>query len=118
MENVVADHLSRLERENEVEEQREIEEFFLDEQLMMVNTSLPWYVDMELLVMLRHGTAMSQHGLISGSTPLCHVVTSYPLMSQHQNPPWSLVSIMSWHKLSSCSDMEDILIFTYCHVTT
>ena len=45
MESVVADNLSRLKRENEVEEPREIEEFFHDEQLMMVNTSLLGYAD-------------------------------------------------------------------------
>ena len=31
--------------ENEVKEQREIEEFFPDEQLMVVDTSLSWYDD-------------------------------------------------------------------------
>ena len=45
IENVVADHLSRSEREYEIEEPKEIEEFILDEQLMEINTSLHWYVD-------------------------------------------------------------------------
>ena len=45
VENVVADHLYRLERKTGIEEPREIEEFFLDEQLMVVDTSLLWYVD-------------------------------------------------------------------------
>ena len=44
VENVVVDHSSCLERKNEIEEPKEIEELFLDEQLMMVDTSLPWYV--------------------------------------------------------------------------
>ena len=46
MENVVVDHLSRLEMKNDIKEPRGIEEFFFhDEQLMMVDTSLPYYVD-------------------------------------------------------------------------
>ena len=46
MENVVVDHLSRLEMKNDIKEPRGIEEFFFhDEQLMMVDTSLPWNVD-------------------------------------------------------------------------
>ena len=39
VENVVADHLSHLEKENKVEELRKIEEYFPNEQLMMVDTS-------------------------------------------------------------------------------
>ena len=38
-------HLSHLEMKYEVEEPREIEELFPNEQLMMVDTSLPWYAD-------------------------------------------------------------------------
>ena len=45
VENVVADHLSHFERENEVEEHREIEEYFPYEQLMVVDTSLTRYAN-------------------------------------------------------------------------
>ena len=45
VEDVISDHLSHLERKNKVEVSREIEEFFPNEQMMMVYTSLPWYVD-------------------------------------------------------------------------
>ena len=41
VENVVANHLSCVERKNEIEELREIVENFPNEQLMMVNTLLP-----------------------------------------------------------------------------
>ena len=44
VENVIANHLSCLERENTVEEQREMKNSCLDEQLMVVDTSLSWYV--------------------------------------------------------------------------
>ena len=45
VENVVAYHLSRLERENESGQPKEIEEFFPVEQLMMVGVPLPWYAN-------------------------------------------------------------------------
>ena len=45
MENVVADHLSRLEKGNDIEESIEIDEYFLDEQMLIVDASCPWYAD-------------------------------------------------------------------------
>ena len=45
VENVVAHHLSRLEKENDIKESIEIDEYFLDEQMMSMETSLSWYAD-------------------------------------------------------------------------
>ena len=44
-ENVVADHLSRLEFDKGIEDLIEIEESFPDEQLLAMEACLPWYVD-------------------------------------------------------------------------
>ena len=46
MGNVVADHRSHLEKGNDIEEPIKIDEYFLDEQLLIVDASLQWYVDM------------------------------------------------------------------------
>ena len=43
--NVIADHLSRLERIAEAEKGIEIEKNFLDEQLLMLSVQTPWYAD-------------------------------------------------------------------------
>ena len=43
--NVIADHLSRLEKLAVQEEEREIEENFPDEQLFQLSLQTPWYVD-------------------------------------------------------------------------
>ena len=45
MENVAVDHLSHLKKGNDFEEPKEIEKLFPDEQMLMVDASLPWYVD-------------------------------------------------------------------------
>ena len=45
-ENVIADHLSRLEITKEDKKGKEIQESFLDEQLFEVNIQLPWFADM------------------------------------------------------------------------
>ena len=45
VENVVADHLSCLENGNDTKESIEIDEYFPDEQMMIMETSLPWYAD-------------------------------------------------------------------------
>ena len=42
---VVTDHLSRLETEKGIEDRKDIDESFLDEQLFGVDTFKPWYVD-------------------------------------------------------------------------
>ena len=44
-ENVVADHLSRLEAGKGIEDPAEIEESFPDEQLFVTEAHLPWYAD-------------------------------------------------------------------------
>ena len=44
-ENVVAEHLSRLESDKGIEDCTEIEESFLDEQLLTMEAQLPWHVD-------------------------------------------------------------------------
>ena len=44
-ENVVADHLSRLEHELSSEKKLEIAEFFPDEQLFSIQVQRPWYAD-------------------------------------------------------------------------
>ena len=44
--NVIVDHLSRLEITKEEKRGKEIQESFLDEQLFEVNIQLPWFVDM------------------------------------------------------------------------
>ena len=44
-ENMVADHLSRLEFDKGIEDPTKIEESFPDEQLLVVEASLPWYAD-------------------------------------------------------------------------
>ena len=44
-ENVIADHLSRLEKPIEDERGTQIEENFPDEQLFQVSVQVPWYVD-------------------------------------------------------------------------
>ena len=44
-ENVVADHLSRLESDKGIEDRTEIEESFPDEQLLAFEAQLPWYAD-------------------------------------------------------------------------
>ena len=43
--NVIADHLSRVEKPVVQEEEREIAENFLDEQLFQLSLQSPWYVD-------------------------------------------------------------------------
>ena len=43
--NVIADHLSRLENTAEKENEIEIAENFLDEQLFMLSVQIPWYAD-------------------------------------------------------------------------
>ena len=43
--NVIADHLSRLERIAETEKWEEIAEFFPDEQLLLLSVQTPWYAD-------------------------------------------------------------------------
>ena len=43
--NVIADHLSRLEKPTGEEEEIEIEEKFPDEQLFQMTVQVPWYVD-------------------------------------------------------------------------
>ena len=43
--NVIADHLSRLEKTIEYEKEIEIAENFLDEQLFLLSIQVPWYVD-------------------------------------------------------------------------
>ena len=43
--NVIADHLSRVEKPAVQEEEREIEEIFLDEQLFQLSLQSPWYAD-------------------------------------------------------------------------
>ena len=45
VENVVADHLSRLEKGNDIEEPIEIDEYFPDEQMLTVEFLLAWYAD-------------------------------------------------------------------------
>ena len=43
--NVIVDHLSRLERITEEEKEIEIAENFLDDQLFMLSAQVPWYAD-------------------------------------------------------------------------
>ena len=43
--NVVVDHLSRLEVEKRVEDPKDIDESFPNEQLFGVDTSAPWYAN-------------------------------------------------------------------------
>ena len=43
--NVIVDHLSRLENTAEKENEIEIAENFLDEQLFMLSFQTPWYAD-------------------------------------------------------------------------
>ena len=43
--NVIADHLSRLERIAGIEKGTEIAKTFLDEQLFMLSVQTPWYAD-------------------------------------------------------------------------
>ena len=43
--NVIADHLSRLEKPTEAERGTEIEENFPDEQLFQVSVQVPWYAN-------------------------------------------------------------------------
>ena len=43
--NVIADHLSRLEKLIEDERGTEIEENFPDEQLVQISIKVPWYAD-------------------------------------------------------------------------
>ena len=43
--NVIADHLSRLEKPMEDERGNEITENFPDEQLFQVSVQIPWYTD-------------------------------------------------------------------------
>ena len=43
--NVIADHLSRVEKTIMKEEEKEVAENFLDEQLFQLSFQLPWYVD-------------------------------------------------------------------------
>ena len=45
IENVIADHLSRLEKTTEEEKEIEIEENFPDEQLFLLSAQIPWYAD-------------------------------------------------------------------------
>ena len=46
VENVVVDHLSRLEKGNDIEEYIEIDVYFPDEQMLIVDASLPRYANM------------------------------------------------------------------------
>ena len=43
--NVIADHLSRMEKPTEEEKGKEIEENFPDGQLFQVSVQTPWYAD-------------------------------------------------------------------------
>ena len=43
--NVIADHLSRMEKSTEEEREKEIEENFPDEQLFQMSVQTPWYAD-------------------------------------------------------------------------
>ena len=43
--NVIADHLSRVEKPTVQEEEREIAENFPDEQLFQLSLQSPWYAD-------------------------------------------------------------------------
>ena len=43
--NVIADHLSRVEKPTVQEEEREIAENFPDEQLFQLSLQTPWYAD-------------------------------------------------------------------------
>ena len=43
--NVIADHLSRLEKTAEKEKETKIEENFPDEQLFLLSVQIPWYAD-------------------------------------------------------------------------
>ena len=43
--NVIADHLYRLERPTEEEKENELEENFLDDQLFQLSVQVPWYAD-------------------------------------------------------------------------
>ena len=43
--NVIVDHLSRLERTAGIEKGAEIAEFFCNEQLLMLSVQAPWYAD-------------------------------------------------------------------------
>ena len=43
--NVIADHLSRVEKTTVKEEEMEVAENFLDEQLFQLSFQLPWYAD-------------------------------------------------------------------------
>ena len=45
IDNVIGDHLSRLEKPIEDERRTEIEENFLDEQNFQVSIQVPWYAD-------------------------------------------------------------------------
>ena len=44
-ENVISNHLSRMEKPTKKERGTEIEENFLDEQLLQVSVQLPWYAN-------------------------------------------------------------------------
>ena len=44
-ENVVADHLSRLKSDKGIKDYTEIEESFLDEQLLAMEAQFPWHAD-------------------------------------------------------------------------
>ena len=44
--NVIADHLSRIQKPDEEKEGNEIEENFPDEQLFQVIVKVPWYADL------------------------------------------------------------------------
>ena len=44
--NVIVDHLSRLEITKEEKRGKEVQEIFLDEQLFEVNIQLPWFANM------------------------------------------------------------------------
>ena len=44
--NVIVDHLSRIEKPTEDEKGTEIEENFLDEQLFYLTVQVPWYADL------------------------------------------------------------------------
>ena len=43
--NVIADHLSRVEKTTMKEEEKEVAEIFSDEQLFQLSFQLPWYAD-------------------------------------------------------------------------
>ena len=56
--NVIADHLSRLEKPMEDERGNEIKEDFPDEQLFQISVQTPWYAD--IVNFLAYGIMLSK----------------------------------------------------------